>query len=47
VVEFIDADHIQMVKASSSNSEVFIEISAVLKGYLELIEKGVKAAAGM
>jgi hypothetical protein len=39
VVEFIDADHIQMVKASSRNSEVFIEISAVLKGYLKEIEK--------
>jgi hypothetical protein len=44
VVEFIDADHIRMVKAPSSNSEVFIEISAVLKGYLELIEKEVKEA---
>jgi hypothetical protein len=44
VVEFIDADNVQMVKAPSSNSEVFIEISAVLKGYLELIEKEVKEA---
>jgi hypothetical protein len=44
VVENIDADHIQMVKASSANSEVFIEISAVLKGYVETIEEEAKAA---
>jgi hypothetical protein len=44
VVESINADHIKMVKASSKTSEVFIEISAVLKGFLADIENEVKEA---